>query len=161
MEISSRIPGFYNMTVEDRKKHIIEMFNLGEDTAAQLFNEVSLPEETANNMIENVIGTLSLPLGLGLNFTINDKDYVVPMAVEEPSIIASASYIAKTVREAGGFKTDATERVMIGQIQVVGCPDFNKAKEKILEEKEMLIQAANDAYPSLVAHGGEIGRAHV
>src|SRR5699024_10051595 len=137
-----------------RKKHIIEMFNLGEDTAAQLFNEVSLPEETANNMIENVIGTLSLPLGLGLNFTINDKDYVVPMAVEEPSIIASASYIAKTVREAGGFKTDATERVMIGQIQVVGCPDFDKAKERILEEKEMLINAANDAYPSMKARGG-------
>ena len=99
-------------------------------------------------MIENVIGTFSLPLGLGLNFLIDGKDYVVPMAVEEPSIVASASYIAKIVREAGGFKTEATERIMIGQIQVVGCPDFEQAKEEYLHKKiclfkrqMMLIQA--------------------
>jgi len=154
MAISSRIPGFYNMTVEDRKKHIIELFDLTEADAAQLLNPVSLPEETADKMIENVVGTFSLPLGLGLNFTINDKDYVIPMAVEEPSIIASASYIAKIVRDAGGFTTEATERIMIGQIQVVGCPDFQQAKEAIYQEKDILIQAANDAYPSLVERGG-------
>lgn len=154
MTISSRIPGFYKMTVEDRKKHIIELFNLTEEDAEQLLNGISLPEETADKMIENVVGTFSLPLGLGLNFNINDKDYVVPMAVEEPSIIASASYIAKIVRDAGGFTTEATERIMIGQIQVVGCRDFTEAKEALLEKKEMLIQAANDAYPSLVARGG-------
>src|SRR5690625_4127575 len=154
MEISSRIPGFYNMTVEDRKKHIINLFDFSEEDAAQLLDSNSLPEETADKMIENVIGTFSLPLGVGLNFNINDKDYVVPMAVEEPSIIASASYIAKIVRDAGGFVTEATERIMIGQIQVVGCPDFEKAKEAIYHEKDMLIQAANDAYPSLVARGG-------
>lgn len=154
MEISSRIPGFYNMTVEERKKHIIELFDLAEEDTEQLLNPVSLPEETADKMIENVIGTFSLPLGVGLNFKINEKDYVVPMAVEEPSIIASASYIAKVVRDAGGFRTEATERIMIGQIQVVGCPDFAKAKAAIYEEKAMLIQAANDAYPSLVARGG-------
>ena len=154
MEISSRIPGFYNMTVEDRKKHIIDLFDLAKEDAEQLLSPVSLPEETADKMIENVIGTFSLPLGVGLNFNINDKDYVIPMAVEEPSIIASASYIAKIVRDAGGFTTEATDRIMIGQIQVVGCPDFEKAKEAIYKEKKMLIQAANDAYPSLVARGG-------
>jgi len=154
MSISSRIPGFYKMTVEDRKQHIIDLFNLTEEEANQLLNPISLPEETADNMIENVIGTFSLPMGLGLNFKINEKDYVVPMVVEEPSIIASASYIAKMVRDAGGFTTEATERIMIGQIQVVGCPDFDVAKKSILNEKEMLIQAANDAYPSLVARGG-------
>lgn len=154
MSISSRIPGFYKMTVEDRKQYIIDLFNLTEEEANQLLNPISLPEETADNMIENVIGTFSLPMGLGLNFKINEKDYVVPMVVEEPSIIASASYIAKIVRDAGGFTTEATERIMIGQIQVVGCPDFNAAKKSILNEKEMLIQAANDAYPSLVARGG-------
>src|SRR5690625_7003184 len=76
------------------------------------------------------------------------------MAVEEPSIVASASYIAKIVRETGGFKTEASERIMIGQIQVIGCPDFEMAKEKVLQEKEMLINAANDAYPSLLKRGG-------
>ena len=154
MDISSRIPGFYKMTVEERKKHILELYGLEKEDAQQWMDQISLPEETADKMIENVVGTFSLPLGLGLNFLIDDKDYIIPMAVEEPSIVASASYIAKIVREAGGFKTEATERIMIGQIQVVGCPDFKKAKEAILNEKEMLIQAANDAYPSLVARGG-------
>src|SRR5690625_3182160 len=105
-------------------------------------------------MIENVIVTFQLPLGLGLNFLINNKEYKIPMAVEEPSIIASASYIAKLVRDAGGFKTEATERVMIGQIQVVGCEDFHLAKETILEHKEELIELANEAYPSLQKRGG-------
>lgn len=154
MEISSRIPGFYNMTVAQRKQHIIDLYGFEKEDAATFLDHISLPEETADKMIENVVGTFSLPMGLGLNFLIDDKDYIIPMAVEEPSIVASASYIAKIVREAGGFKTEATDRIMIGQIQVVGCPDFEKAKKAILDEKEMLIQAANDAYPSLVARGG-------
>src|SRR5699024_433765 len=106
MEISSRIPGFYKMTVEERKKHIIKLCGLDETAASQLLDPVSLPEETADKMIENVIGTFGLPFAVGLNFTINNKDYIIPMAVEEPSIVASASYIAKIVREAGGFKTE-------------------------------------------------------
>ena len=154
MEISSRIPGFYKMTIAERKQYLADLLNLSEEDVRQLNDAVSLPEEIADKMIENVIGTFSLPLGLGLNFLIDGKDYVVPMAVEEPSIIASASYIAKIVREAGGFKTEATERIMIGQIQVVGCPDFEQAKEDILNQKDMLIQAANDAYPSLLKRGG-------
>src|SRR5699024_8663455 len=132
MEITSRIPGFYNMSIEKKKRHIIELLHLEEEEAQLLLGEVSLPEEIADKMIENVIGTFSLPLGLGLNFLINNRDYIIPMAVEEPSIVASASFMAKIVREAGGFKTEATDRVMIGQIQVVGCPDFNEAKEAIL-----------------------------
>lgn len=154
MDISSRIPGFYKMTVEERKEHISTLFQLDDVAKSQLNDMVNLPENIADKMIENVIGTFSLPLGLGLNFLIDGKDYVIPMAVEEPSIIASASYIAKIVREAGGFKTEATDRIMIGQIQVVGCPDFEKAKQAVLDQKEMLIKAANDAYPSLVARGG-------
>lgn len=154
MDISSRIPGFYKMTVEERKEHISTLFQLDDVAKSQLNDMVNLPEDIADKMIENVIGTFSLPLGLGLNFLIDGKDYVIPMAVEEPSIIASASYIAKIVREAGGFKTEATDRIMIGQIQVVGCRDFEKAKQAVLDQKEMLIKAANDAYPSLVARGG-------
>src|SRR5699024_6760946 len=79
---------------------------------------------------------------------------IIPMAVEEPSIIASASYIAKIVRESGGFTTEATDRLMIGQIQVVGCPDFGAAKSSLLREKEQLVAEANAAFPSMVARVG-------
>lgn len=154
MSVSSRIPGFYKKSVTERKNQITEMYQLTDEEQAVLFEENALPEGIADKMIENVIGTFSLPLGLGLNFLIDGKDYVVPMAVEEPSIVASASYIAKIVRDAGGFTTETTERIMIGQIQVVGCPDFEKAKEAVLAKKAMLIEAANNAYPTMVNRGG-------
>lgn len=151
---TSRIPGFYKYSVEERRELIARMHQFTDEETEQLSSAGSLPVETADKMIENVIGTFSLPLGLGLNFLINDKEYVIPMVVEEASIVASASYIAKIVREAGGFKTEATERVMIGQIQVVGCEDYQAAKEALEAKKEMLIQEANEAYPSIVARGG-------
>src|SRR5699024_6718535 len=95
MEITSRIPGFYKMSIEEKKRRMIELLQLDGEEAQLLLDGVSLPEDVADKMIENVIGTFSLPLGLGLNFLINDKDYIIPMAVEEPSIVASASYMAK------------------------------------------------------------------
>src|SRR5699024_1342284 len=124
---TSRIPGFYKMTVDERRQLIAKMHNLTDDEKATLFQASSLTVDAADKMIENTIGTFSLPLGLGLNFLINGRDYTVPMAIEEASVVASASYIAKVVRDAGGFTTEATERVMIGQIQVVGCHDFKQA----------------------------------
>ncbi|RYG74161.1 hydroxymethylglutaryl-CoA reductase, degradative [Lentibacillus lipolyticus] len=151
---TSRIPGFYNMTVEERRELLAKMDTFTEEDTAYLFSKESLSMDTADNMIENVVGTFPLPLGLGLNFLINNKDYVVPMAIEEPSVVASASHIAKIVRNAGGFSTEATDRVMIGQIQVVGCQDFDAAKKTILHEKDYLINAVNAAYPSLVKRGG-------
>ncbi|GAA0594232.1 hydroxymethylglutaryl-CoA reductase, degradative [Virgibacillus siamensis] len=151
---TSRIPGFYNKTVEERRELLTAMESFTEDEMDILFSKEPLPTETADKMIENVIGTFPLPLGLGLNFLINDKEYTIPMAVEEPSILASASHIAKIVREAGGFTAESSERVMIGQIQVVGCTDFAEAKETILQEKDALIDAANASYPSLMARGG-------
>ncbi|MEC5425815.1 hydroxymethylglutaryl-CoA reductase, degradative [Virgibacillus sp. C22-A2] len=151
---TSRIPGFYNMTVEERRDLIKNMHTFSEEQTADLYSQAPLSPDTADKMIENVIGTFPLPLGLGLNFLINGKEYVIPMAIEEPSVVASASYIAKIVRKAGGFTTEATERVMIGQIQVVGCPDIHAAKDTLLKEKQLLIEDANAAYPSLVARGG-------
>ncbi|MFS0674927.1 hydroxymethylglutaryl-CoA reductase, degradative [Ornithinibacillus sp. 179-J 7C1 HS] len=151
---SSRIPGFYKKTVEERRELVREALDLSEDDLSVLSSLEALPIETADKMIENVIGTFPLPLGLGLNFLINGKDYIIPMVVEEPSIVASASHIAKIVRDAGGFKTEASERIMIGQIQVVGCKDYEAAKHKLLEVKNELIEAANAAYPSIVARGG-------
>lgn len=151
---TSRIPGFYNMSVEERRSLLKKLHTFSDDNFTKLTEDAPLKVDTADKMIENVIGTFQLPLGLGLNFLINGKDYVVPMAVEEASIVASASHIARIVRQAGGFTATSTERIMIGQIQVVGCEDFSKAKETLLKEKEMLIKAANDAYPSIVARGG-------
>jgi len=151
---SSRISGFYNKTVNERKEIIKEMHHFSKEQLDIMDSEAALSIETADNMIENVVGTFQLPLGLGLNFLINGKDYIVPMVIEEPSVIASASHIAKIVRDAGGFSANSTERVMIGQIQVIGCEDFQVAKEAVLKAKQALIQAANDAYPSIVARGG-------
>src|SRR5690625_1954008 len=159
---TSRVPGFYNMSVTERRELIANMHDLSDGEAKDLFSDQALLADTADKMIENVVGTYSLPLGLGLNFLINEKEYVVPMAIEEASVVASASYIAKIVRSAGGFQTEATDQVMIGQIQVVGCSDIPAAKERIMQEKQSLIEEANQAYPSIVARGGgaeEIGRA--
>ncbi|GAA0430633.1 hydroxymethylglutaryl-CoA reductase, degradative [Lentibacillus halophilus] len=151
---TSRIPGFYNMTVEDRRELLSNMNIFTEEDTAYLFSNEPLPTTTADNMIENVVGTFPLPMGLGLNFLINGKEYAVPMAIEEASVVASASHIAKIVRNAGGFKTKANNRIMIGQIQVVGCEDVQTAKETIVNEKNRLIDEANAAYPSLVNRGG-------
>lgn len=152
--MTSRIPGFYKMTVDERRNTLKELWNLSEEQMAVFEQDASLSLETADKMIENVIGTFQLPLGLGLNFLINGKEYVVPMAIEEASVVASASHIAKIVREAGGFTTEATERVMIGQVQVVGCQNFQEAKKRVLENKQVLIDAANDAHPSMLERGG-------
>ena|SRR5690625_5767017 len=94
---TSRIPGFYNMSVDERRQVLTKISKLTDMDIEQIFSE-TLPIETADKMIENVVGTFPLPLGLGLNFLINDKEYIVPMAVEEPSVVASASYIAKLVQ---------------------------------------------------------------
>jgi hydroxymethylglutaryl-CoA reductase len=151
---SSRIPGFYKKTVKERRELLREALELSEEDLGVLSSNEALPIETADKMSENVVGTFPLPLGLGLNFLINGKDYVVPMAIEEPSVVASASHIAKIVRDAGGFKTESSERIMIGQIQVVGCSDFEQAKDTLLDAKQVLMDAANAAYPSIVARGG-------
>ncbi|MCT1577875.1 hydroxymethylglutaryl-CoA reductase, degradative [Oceanobacillus kimchii] len=151
---SSRIPGFYNMSVDERRKLLKDNYDLTDEQMCNLSNNPSLSLDKANNMIENVVGTYELPLGMGLNFVINGKEYTVPMAIEEASVVASASHIAKIVRSAGGFEAKSRERLMIGQIQVVGCSDFKDAKQALLNQKDTLLSAANDAYPSIVKRGG-------
>lgn len=151
---TSRVPGFYKMSVTARRKLIAQIHELSHEEKNELFSDHPLLVNTADKMIENVIGTYQLPLGLGLNFLINQKEYTIPMAIEEPSVVASASYIAKIVREAGGFTTESTDRVMIGQIQVIGCPDLHAAKEAVMAEKTCLLKQANEAYPSIVNRGG-------
>jgi hydroxymethylglutaryl-CoA reductase len=105
-------------------------------------------------MIENVIGVMGMPIGLGLNFLINDKEYVIPMAVEEPSIVAALSAAAKISRPGGGFKTECTDPILTGQIQVVAIKNLEQARNDLLSRKQEIIDLANSFHPRMVARGG-------
>ncbi|MDB5096473.1 MAG: hydroxymethylglutaryl-CoA reductase, degradative [Cyanobacteria bacterium RYN_339] len=151
---TSRLPGFYKLSMEDRLVKLAETYELSVQDVEALASQGALTLAQADKMVENAVGIYSLPIGLGLNFLINGKDYLVPMAIEEPSVVASASYVAKLVREGGGFTATSTDRIMIGQIQVVGCPDWGAAGEAILENEDALLAAANAMHPSMVERGG-------
>lgn len=154
---SSRIAGFYKMSVAQRLALLMERGVLDEQDAALLRGPgAGLDVETANQMVENAIGVLELPLGLGLNFVVNGRDVLVPMAVEEPSIIAAVSHVAKIARKSGGFQAEFEGSTMIGQVQVVGCSDWAEAEAAVLGAKEALIKAANDLQPNMVARGGGV-----
>ncbi|MBA2664826.1 MAG: hydroxymethylglutaryl-CoA reductase, degradative [Bradymonadaceae bacterium] len=154
---TSRVAGFYRMSVEERLAYLVEHDVINEADAALLTNRSGgLTPELANQMVENTIGVLELPLGLGLNFVINGRDYLVPMAVEEPSIIAAVSHVAKIARDAGGFDARCDSSLMIGQIQVVGCPDLELAKTRVLEARARLIVEANALQPAMSERGGGV-----
>jgi hydroxymethylglutaryl-CoA reductase len=151
---SSRLPGFHKLTLEQRLEQIARSHGLSAEEKATLHRLGSLPLSTANSMIENVVGTFSLPLGLGLNLEVNGNDYLVPMAVEEPSVVAAVSFAAKIVREAGGFSAEADDSVMVGQVQVTGYGDPTEAAEKILGHREQILALANSFHPSMQRRGG-------
>lgn len=153
---TSRLPGFYKLTIQERIAKLAEIYDLSVSEVETLASQGALTLIQADKMIENAVGIYSLPIGLGLNFLVNGKDFLVPMAIEEPSVVASASHIAKIVREAGGFTATSTERHMIAQIQVVGSPDWDAAEAAILAKKDELMKAANAVHPSMVQRGGGI-----
>jgi hydroxymethylglutaryl-CoA reductase len=105
-------------------------------------------------MIENVVGAIPTPLGVAVNFLVNKRDYLVPMATEEPSVVAAASYAAKMARDGGGFYTNSTSPIMIGQIQTVGIKDPNAARMRVIQAKEEILKKANEQDPVLVSVGG-------
>lgn len=151
----SRIPQFYKFSVLERLELLQERGILSAEDFKLLANAGNrLTPEAADKMVENVIGVFSLPIGLGLNFLINGKDYIVPMVVEEPSIIAAVSSAAKTVRAAGGFSSSSTAPVLIGQIQVVDVEHPSHAKKALLQNAEEIINLANSLHPNMVARGG-------
>ncbi len=153
---TSRIPGFYLLSIEQRIEKLAEVYELDIDEVEALSSHGALTLEQADKMIENAVGIYSLPMGVGANFLINGKEYLVPMAIEEPSVVAAASFAAKIIRNAGGFTTESPDPLMIGQIQVVGCADFAAAEAAILAERETLIAEANSFVPSLVTRGGGV-----
>jgi hydroxymethylglutaryl-CoA reductase len=152
--VTSRLPGFHKLPLEERLAHLARMFGLTRDELARLRGELSLEPEVANQMIENAVGVFSLPLGLGLNLMVNGRDYVVPMAVEEPSVVAAVSFASKIVREAGGFTAEADPSMMIGQVQVTRYGDPSVASEKILAAKDQILALANSFHPEMVRRGG-------
>ena len=154
MSKTSELPGFYKLSPAERLKLVQEFAGLGDEEVDLLRKTGALELEQANRMIENVIGTTELPIGIATNFLINDKDYLIPMAIEEPSVVAAASNAAKMARPRGGFYTESTPPVMIGQIQLVDVKNPPKAKEKILAEKERILAKANEQDPVLVKLGG-------
>jgi hydroxymethylglutaryl-CoA reductase len=154
MERTSRIPGFYKLTVEERLKIVAEFAGLSEEEVELLRRYAALDRDTANRMIENVIGTFQLPLGIAVNFLINGRDYMVPMVIEEPSVVAAASNAARMTREGGGVFAQSTESLMIGQIQLVGIKDPYAARLEVLRNREEILAIANEQDPVLVNLGG-------
>ena len=152
--VTSRLPGFHKLPMEERHAHLSRMFRLTPEDLRQLLGSEVLQPVLANQMIENAVGTFSLPLGLGLNLQVNGRDYLVPMAVEEPSVVAAVSFAAKIVREAGGFIGEADPSLMIGQVQVSRYGDPTVATERILAHKEQILALANSFHPAMVARGG-------
>jgi len=150
--LTSRIPGFYKLPIEERIKIIKEFANLSEEDVKILRSclDVSL----ADKMIENVISTFELPLGVAVNFLINGKDYIVPMAIEEPSVVAAASNMAKVARENGGIEASASEPVMIGQIHLSDLENLEEAKKAIESKAKEIVEKANEIEPSLLKYGG-------
>ena len=150
---SSRLPGFYELSVQERARRIAEWVPLDEGEHA-LLETGALSAEHAGQMIENVVGVHGLPLGVAPNFLINGQDYLVPMAIEEPSVVAAASFMAKLVRQAGGFSTSSSEPLMIAQMQLLDMSDPWAARFDLLSHKQEILSLANETDPVVVSLGG-------
>lgn len=150
---TSELSGFYRLSVEERLRIVKEFAGLT-DEEVRILRDGILPVEQASRMVENVVGLMPVPIGIATNFKINGRDYLIPMATEEPSVIAAASNAAKMARVRGGFFTESTPPVMIGQIQLVDPPDPEKACRDILLAKEEIVGKANEQDPVLVGLGG-------
>ncbi|MCX8181952.1 MAG: hydroxymethylglutaryl-CoA reductase, degradative [Candidatus Methanomethyliaceae archaeon] len=153
MVTDSRISGFYKMSIEERRKILIEKAGLSEEDLKVL--DCGLEISLADKMIENVVGTIQIPLGIATNFRINGKDYLIPMATEEPSVVAAASHAAKLALPEG-FTAKSTSPVMRGQIQILQVKDPEEARSRILKLKDELIQKANRFADILPKIGGGV-----
>jgi hydroxymethylglutaryl-CoA reductase len=153
MATGSRVPGFYRLSVDERRRELTSRAALSEADVAVL-DGGGLDPAIADQMVENVIGIYSLPIGIALNFRVNDQDYLVPMVVEEPSVIAAASNAARLVRTGGGFLAEADDPVMTAQIEVLGVGDHDAARTRLEAATAELLALAQAALPRLVDRGG-------
>ncbi|WP_437664945.1 hydroxymethylglutaryl-CoA reductase, degradative [Sorangium sp. So ce1182] len=151
---TSCIPRFRDLDVASRRRLLAEMCGIDERELDALLDSGGIGAATADSMVENAVGTLALPFGVALNFRVNGADYLVPMAIEEPSVIAAASHASKRVRAGGGFHATADEPLMAAQVEVHEVPDPPAAARRLGDAREELLQAANSAAPGLGARGG-------
>ncbi len=156
---SSRISGFYNLPPSERRRVLVERLAATSEQAAALTALLEMPgglaPEQADKMVENVVATYALPLGIATNFAVNGRDVLVPMVVEEPSVVAGASYAARLTRAGGGFVAETTEPLMIGQMQVLDLPDLAIAAAQVMTGRQRLLDLANSTDPVVVSlHGG-------
>lgn len=151
---NTRVPGFYRLSPKERFDIVTEGRNLTDDQLKHLSGEKPLSMDLADSMIENVIGQIGIPLGIATNFKINGKDMFIPMATEEPSVVAAASNAAKASYDHGGFFTSMSGTIMRGQIQVLNVADPYAAKAKIFEHKDEILAYCNVQDPTLVSLGG-------
>ncbi len=151
---TSRITGYYNLSIAERRTKLTQAAGITPEDVYAFVEHGGLSAEAADHMIENVIGTFDLPLGIALNFLINGKEVLVPFAIEEPSVVAGASFMAKLSRASGGFHATATDPIMIGQIQIIQLVDLNAARLKLYEHKDELLAEASMVDPVLVKFGG-------
>lgn len=155
MSPSSRISGFHKLSVAERRNIVVDWAELTPEQAAALEDALTLSQ--ADKMVENVVGTYALPLGVATNFLVNGNDVLVPMVIEEPSVVAGASLAAKLAREGGGFHAETTESLMIGQMQVLELKagELDAAAARVLAQKQRMIDLANSTDPIIVSlHGG-------
>ncbi len=151
---SSRLPGFYQRSLAERAQLIQAAAGLSAADLAALTGLAGLTPAQADHMIENALGTYALPLGIAANFLVNGREVLVPMAIEEPSVVASASFMAKLARTGGGFTASSTEPEMIGQIQLLGLTDPDTAERALRAETPRLLALADQVNPSIVKRGG-------
>jgi hydroxymethylglutaryl-CoA reductase len=154
MSVNSRLPGFYKLSPRQRFDRIAEAGDATAEDLEDLRTDDEALLRVADGMVENVVGVMALPLGIGANFRVNGQDYLVPMATEEPSVVAAASNLAQVAREHGGFFCSADEPVMIAQVQVIDVADPHGAKLRLFEHRDELLELANEQDPVLVRFGG-------
>src|SRR6059036_2537459 len=151
---SSEVSGFYKKTPEDRWQVIRSFGELSDAEIETIRNTGALKFDQVDRMIENVVGAMPIPLGIAVNFRVNERDYLVPMAIEEPSVVAAASNAARMARERGGFSASTSGPIMIGQIQLVHVADPHSARLAILHSRDEILRRANEKDPILVKLGG-------
>ncbi len=151
---TSRLPGFYKLSVQERQERLRTLVDLPVEAWDALTGQAGLSLEQADAMIENVIGIYGLPLGIAANFVVNGRDVLVPMVVEEPSVVAAASHAAKLVREGGGFHAQATPPEMVAQVQLLDVADPHAARVRILAQREALLSRLRGLHPSIEKRGG-------
>ena len=152
--MNSKLPNFRSLSVAERLDEICKIADLSEAEKQLLAENGALPMQLASSMIENVVGKFELPMGIAANFTVNGRDCLIPMVVEEPSIVAAASYMAKLARDNGGFRTSSTEPLMRAQVQIVGLKSVEQARDVLLANREQIIELANTKDKFLISLGG-------